>query len=812
MASKHRLRRSCAFCRARKIKCSNETICEACNRQGADCIYDFEPPRPKARASLEPSTRSDSLSMRNGDLASLMSRQRSSTGGSIRDSPIVPIADDFSAPEDGEDIASALERAFFDNWAPSGLHNRSQGRRLPEGMVTKFGQRSIRNSSMLSLLTHDLVGVTTSQLSGLGCCHVDNGEASFFFSGLEHDDTPSMFDSHAPSVNPINDDNKRQRTQLIDVWYSSHPLSFLVSKTLLLRELRDGTHDEVLLAVMLADANFTIGGEAATARGQGLINWAAAQLRNRPLQIQSTTVMTDSGTVVYSGISTRIFNGLATAQALMLLGWNALGASQFRRAINYIELAGKMAADLKEQVVSLDGMQLSSRINGIDVYDVEKELIDYLYWATYSMCLWVYTQTGRDHFAGRAPTVQTPVFIPINDDGSAAMQLDLVSENLSTLQKQRSAVREMWPMAHVAIAIAHSCGFHPQHVGKQYNPLQLAHDTNFFLMESIHELNAQTSDVSAISYALVVYHTLAIQCLFPPRSDDSMFANVVERLCYSIEELLQIFAVASAQPTEAFPVTPTPRSGLPSAFGLAFDSCARALRSIDNRRQTDNIMAQCPSLQIYMPNLETLCSRLYLATKHDFLEQKSTLRTVRKQLKVTMRSFGSRGSTSTQTADLSDPESNALSPTQGESEHLSTATTPEVDHSSVFVSPKESSVATLSPEPLDTPQHGHLFNPADITNMPRSHPQPMKAQWHSRAGTATGEEMFAMHPMNANALGIQSREELSLSGMVGLQHTWLPQMPPMMDYDANGQPWNMNDMKVETGVPTAIWSEMDMAL
>lgn len=44
--NKHPLRKSCGFCRARKIRCSNEAICEACRKQKLDCVYDFDTYQP----------------------------------------------------------------------------------------------------------------------------------------------------------------------------------------------------------------------------------------------------------------------------------------------------------------------------------------------------------------------------------------------------------------------------------------------------------------------------------------------------------------------------------------------------------------------------------------------------------------------------------------------------------------------------------------------------------------------------------------------------------------------------------------------
>lgn len=790
MASKHRLRRSCAFCRARKIKCSNETICEACRRQGADCIYDFEPPRPRNRPSMDGNGRSDSLN-----------RQRSTTEGSSKGSPgpLGPMTDEPFLTDDIEDVATALNRTFFESFPPN---NNASQRPMPR---VNMATQQAKYSSLLSLLSHDLVSLSTGQLGSLGCSRLDEQNPRFFLSGLEHDTTQTMFDAPPPTTNPVTEYGQRQQMQLIDVWYSNHPLSFLVNKTLLLRELRDGTHDEILLAAMLADANLTIGSEMTNARGQALIQYATSQLRHRPLQTtKNSGVATDSGTVVYSGISTRIFSNISTVQALMLLGWNAMGAGQFRRAINYIQLANQLVTDLKEQVTSNDGMHLSSRINGIDVYDVEKELIDYLYWTTYSLIVWVYLQTGRGHFA-TSPTVLTPIMIPQTEESSSSVQLDLVSENVNTIQKQKSCIREMWALAHVTIAIAHGCGFHPlQQRNLMVNPVQRCRETNGFLMEAIHGLSKQGADVSSASFVALVYHTLAIQLLFPAHTEDLVVTDLVDRLCYSMEEILQIFGHVSRLPEDPLASATTMRSSLPAVLGMALDSSSRALMVIDAKRVGGMMTHAFSSVQVYGPTLEAMARRLYTVSKDDFLDQRSSLRVIRKKLKTSMRAFGSGSAGSAHSSSGS--ERGALSPPQPSASlspdsRASTATTPEMEPQPTFIVPKDTHV--VKAEPMAEP----MFNQMNAA----------KTQWRANAvptNTAAPNDLM-YNQMDPNALGIQSREDLSLSGLVDLQHAWLPQMPPMMDVDMGAVQWEWpsQDMKANGMVQNpAIWSDMDMVL
>jgi hypothetical protein len=45
--------------------------------------------------------------------------------------------------------------------------------------------------------------------------------------------------------------------QLIDIWFSIHPVPVLISKTLLLQSIKDGVYDQALLAILLSEAMAT---------------------------------------------------------------------------------------------------------------------------------------------------------------------------------------------------------------------------------------------------------------------------------------------------------------------------------------------------------------------------------------------------------------------------------------------------------------------------------------------------------------------------------------------------------------------------
>jgi hypothetical protein len=95
-------------------------------------------------------------------------------------------------------------------------------------------------------------------LGPLGWYHVNKGGARFFLSALTCDETQSMFDNVRHGGNHLLEYGQRQMTQWTDIWFSVHPLSFLVSETLIIGEIRDETHHKILLPSCLPTPIFAL--------------------------------------------------------------------------------------------------------------------------------------------------------------------------------------------------------------------------------------------------------------------------------------------------------------------------------------------------------------------------------------------------------------------------------------------------------------------------------------------------------------------------------------------------------------------------
>lgn len=525
--TKHPLRKSCGFCRARKIKCSNEEICEACRKQNVECIYDFEPAKSSLTSVSEALPASSTLTASNPltrTTNSSNSPEARSEYSSIESQLETMFSDVFSTTSNKHTNPCRETLSIFNQTIQSSRRNVAET--TPGPFYPGSHAHRIGSNKILSLFTQDIVSVVVSRFGMLGCYNIDRGGAQFFIEALRRDDTESMFDPATPGGNPLTEYSNRKITQTIDVWFSMHPLSFLISKTLLLYELRAGTHDEILLAIILADANFFVGDDVAVARGYVLLRWATSKFRNRFITAESSLGMSNTA--------------ISTAQALTLLGWNALCQSQARRATCHIGLASKLSTEIRDSMPATASTS-SSRINGIEIFDAEKEVLSYIWWTTFTITLWSFMQMGHWQPQLIVPTDLTSFFLPVDETSSVLIRLDQLSDNLSTLERQKEMIREMWPPAHVSSVVANIYTLYPHESEQpreymktmpwQEAPLRalqqickgsgshglpnVCRNVYDVLWQTIQILGHQVGHEPSRTLVRVLYHTIAIHFLFP---------------------------------------------------------------------------------------------------------------------------------------------------------------------------------------------------------------------------------------------------------------------------------------------------------
>ncbi|EWZ90253.1 hypothetical protein FOWG_07967 [Fusarium oxysporum f. sp. lycopersici MN25] len=760
MSSKHPLRRSCAFCRARKIKCSNETICEACRKQGADCIYDFEPPRPKGRnLSFDGTKANNHLQVRSEHELPDSKRRRSCSANSTSSMSPGRTHEDLAPLADGvESLAASLEQMFQDKFS-----------QLIFGEVGKTQQQQsteVRFTGLLPLIAFDLVASVGQRYSDLGSPQ-SNESNQLIRSGLSNDTSTNMFDNPSAYCSPLSTFSHRQRNQLIDVWFSAHPLTFLISKTLLLREIREDTCDEILMAVMLADASFVVREDSTVARGHELLQWAKTQLQMRPCYHPS-----EGNDAVYSGVPTRVYKGVTTAQTLVLLAWNALSSHEFRRAICYIEVASKLVTEIKDCMSKDASQPNSSRINGVDVLDVEKEVVSNLWWTTYSLHIWTSIQAGV--LPKTTPSTFDLASLPVTSTSSVTIQLDLVSENFNTLQKQKGNIREMRPLAQVVSTVAYL-------FSQTSDQAALKHGVGI-CKEAIRSFGTNANgpkekvqDDDRLWQLLVAFHhTMIIQFLFP--KNGSFYervvvpAETVDQFCASVEQIIQSFSPTTRQLNQNS--ASTFQQPLSKALCTLLDTCSRALNllrdnlglSLDHgyfRPEWDN-------------RLCSVASSLYTISKDERFYQGTTLRSVRKQIKSCARAFGSNSTTNP--LGLLEPSMNSMR---------------SMSH---------------SPQSNVRPPNGFIANNEALVDMP----SPFQAEASSRvsssmpssSGSSTSvsthsftpfEEMNKWPVNETFSHGIMSTNmnsppivQQGIQDGTPMQNMWYSQAPPMMNFEAAG--------------------------
>ncbi|KAI0839528.1 hypothetical protein F5Y06DRAFT_265645 [Hypoxylon sp. FL0890] len=758
-ANKHPLRKSCGFCRSRKIKCSNETICEACRKQGVDCIYDFEPYQPPSRyVSRQSQQQADTITVRTDP--------QKEKNGSFKGTA-------------SSNIAAELETLFLENFSRGSSGANSNGRQSrtstfhrasasppAESSAPSFGSHTTQYAGLFSLLTEDLVAMILDRFGSLGCHLIESGGARFLINGLKRDRTDTMFDSEPPGQSPLAEYGTRKTTQLIDVWFSNHPLSFLLSKTLMMHELRGETLDEVLLSTILADANFFIGDDAAVARGQLLLRYATTKLRTHQPGARQSILPHPT---------------ISTVQALTLLGWNALCQSQIRRATCYISLAGRLATDLKNQKYSSTATGAGSRINGIDICEVEKEMMAYLWWINFILSQWISMQTNQ-----RLPHLPQAslesVFLPIDATSSILIQLDEASDNLSTLQKQKAALLDIWPLAHVSSVIAYIYSLYPQDT-QSNDPLGLVRQEIYrVLIESIHVLDTKISHVPSRALVLAVYHTIAIHTLFPSLGegfvDSALTGDVIHQFCASAEGLIGIVTSIHEQiPSEPLlRVLPQIHPSSPEVFTLSLDACARALSTINSRKGYIN---NIELYALYQPRLQSLATRLDELAQDQISSPGPSLRAVRRYIKNLVLEFGidspvtnyhlrnrSSSSLSVSSASLVDQE---IYP-----QPARTLSQPQPMASSITSSPLNSEILTPALIPMD-------FQPG---LMHRSTSMPVEPQNNVSMGDAWFHPIDK-HPSQINEYETQ-RPEFHAVNMRDIDKaTWYQDENAMMDFDIN---------------------------
>ncbi|KAL6411803.1 Zn(2)-C6 fungal-type DNA-binding domain protein [Ilyonectria robusta] len=370
---------------------------------------------------------------------------------------------------------------------------------------------------------------------------------------------------------------------------------------------------------------------------------------------------------------------------------------------------------------------------------------------------------GNGHFSALLPTSLTFIFLPVTEASSVIIKLDLVSKNSSTLQKQKSVIREMWPLAHIASVVAYIFALYPQ----DSDPTE-APTTSFW--QEVPLLALQRIQQGKPSKDIAKPQ--------PMQPEEVITAEVVDRFCSSLEDILQLLAAIAEQPPDLFGLTPSLRGSFPDVFCMALDTCARGLKSIHRKFHPSD-----PSmLQLYESRLHMLTRRLYDMSQNDFLSQGNSIRYVRRSFKVCVRLSGP-GSSSSSSPDRNQmgsiPDSPQRTPdglATSDPEHVSAIPRIAIDSSSPYgcagdASTMASSMPSSSSRSSSGTSTTNSFTPFDELGKPDWQPI----------------DMMFNDVLDHNALGAPTGgHHISIVELVDLQNACCPQMPTMMDFDMTG--------------------------
>lgn len=635
------LRKSCHFCRSRKIRCSGQSICEACQERNIDCVYDLEAAKGRPKRKHVESRDSKLGSDRDHAGKGAGSQDGKSTGQWDPSLQGPLMGDDLKAMFHECFISKVGMRATIFQGAIAAGHERLK--QTGSNSASHEAPQRISYDGLMSSMTREIVEMISLRFGDLNCEVEDNFPRRYCITSLARDTTQEMFDNTVPRKNPLKSYSSHRILQLIDLWFSVHPLSSLISKTLLLSSLKNSTYDEALLATILSDACLVHeNGQNYDTEGQLLFEFATYQIQNRSV----------------------LNRDIASSQALILMAWREICMGNARRGSCLTAYACRIVSELHRglnQGVSSNG----TKLNGIDVRYVDGELIRNIYWVCWSTTVWSLMQIDQPY--NLLLPEQTPSQFPFVDEStSMTISLDLASDNVSTLRAQSRALQELWPLSQVASTAAHIYALCPSpdikdtletvewqarhiHQLRRLLSFQLELPTlcgkiRHILLEAIRQVELEVAPGSTQAVVLIAYHTMIVHMLFPQRqTSDSVIIMTPERInefCQSANALVAIsHSVISPQTTSLLPGPGLKTKNVSDIFALGLDACSRALAYIHSRANCGRDEYQ--AIMAKNRQLFYLAQQLHDISRGELSRASATMRTIKKRLKFAKVVFSS---------------------------------------------------------------------------------------------------------------------------------------------------------------------------
>ncbi|PWN45335.1 hypothetical protein IE81DRAFT_320532 [Ceraceosorus guamensis] len=420
-------RRSCAFCRARKLRCSGETPwCDKCAEREQTCIYELvNTTRAGARPSMEAHTSSpfeSGYSPHTSAPTAPAKRKKVSTTpkASSRARSIGDVCDERAGDLQKYEYCAAA--AVDDGHSELGV--------LAQSLEAPIGE-------WLLVMASVSIWLTASQHSSM----VPQNESVL---GLRQGISARLWVPDAKpgqkATDPASTITSSLKVELVNAAFAQHPiLSLLVNKTILQRDMHDGNAERNLVNAILAE-------------GIGLtltVQDRSVEYMNGEALPSPSMLAEDAEAEVRLSDASSAARAFTSAQVIVLLAWRSLRLDQLGHAVILLSVA----SDLLSWLVNERRLRPAShmvRINGVDVKEVEADLIDNMRWICHLAQTFFKSTLGHDTVTPRQGLVAAlePSALPkASAQESSGYLLDRIAGCFATLPSHSDQISALYTAA-----------------------------------------------------------------------------------------------------------------------------------------------------------------------------------------------------------------------------------------------------------------------------------------------------------------------------------------------------------------------------
>ncbi|KAF3921260.1 hypothetical protein ABW21_db0206226 [Orbilia brochopaga] len=522
-----------------------------------------------------------------------------------------------------------------------------------ELMEVQYRAPVMSYDGVLTFMAQEVVEMVAVMYGRLGCQHLEDSAGKFYVKSCLGDPSKTMFSKSildgtaAQKPSPLARFEQHQIVQMVESWFSLHPLSAIASKTLFLRQFRDGKHDEILLNLMVGDALYIGDGRVGSNAGEPFFEYACALMGARKTGKFDLSIM----------------------QSCLLLSWHYLCIGRGRKGTAFASLA---CAGTNKVLIQLNNKPITGQgtINGVDIGEVETELLKNINSVLSLLTLWGFMQFDTP-FADFLPAVPlASESLPSDRRLSKVAELDERSGNLSTRRRQAYMIKSWWALQNITSTCSHIYALYPRNApaietGKQdefwvslsrlkginQNIPLLCLRIRKVLEEAVRSLDVKiqgdaSMDASAVTVPLVLYYVIMIHLLFPSVAEEDDWSVTVDTMSQFLETsaaLLNALKRFDAESGESpgdnkwvFSRAMLPPESTDIAIAnmmlLGIDACGRALEyfigCVDKESWTESQIVLAHSTR-----LREVAEQLLKACKYSKLNSARRLKEVKRQVK-----------------------------------------------------------------------------------------------------------------------------------------------------------------------------------